>query len=107
MIVEAVVSGPVLMVEVRPLVVMLDVVAQRRGMNRSENDAWIEAIRVKLADVGVVSVRAFVMNVVVLNKKLKACGHRELHERTLNQLLAEACEMVMGPEEEDEDAAVM
>ena len=106
MIVEAIISGPVRM-EVWPLVVMLDVVAQRRGMNRGDNDAWVEAVRAKLADVGVETLRQFVMSVLVLNKKLRARHHRELHETTLNQLLAEVCKMLMGPEVENEEADVM
>jgi hypothetical protein len=108
LVVEVVTSGPgQVVVGVRPLEVVLDVVAQKRGMKRSDNNAWVEAVRAKLADVGVVTLRQFVMNVLVLNQKLRARHHRELHETTLNQVLAEVCEMVMGPEVVDEEAGIM
>jgi hypothetical protein len=89
--------------DTRPLVVVLDVVAQKRRMSRAANDAWVETVRAKLEDVGVVTVWDFLLNVVMLNKKLKDRSHRELHVTMLKMMLAEVVEVVMGPEESDEE----
>ena len=96
-----------LIVSVRPLVVLLDVVAQKRRMSRDANNAWVGAVAAKLEDIGVSTLRDFVRYSVVVNKRLKARGHREWHETTLMILLEEVCLMVMGPEEVDEDEALM
>ena len=108
LIAEARLDGPGrLVVVVRPLVVLLDVVAQKRGMSRDANDAWVGAVAAKLEDIGVRTLRDFVRSAVVVNQRLKRRGHRELHETTLLLLLEEICLMVMGPEEADEDDALM
>jgi hypothetical protein len=39
----------------------------------------------------------------MINKKLKDRSHRELHVLTLNMILAEIVELVMGAEESDEE----
>jgi hypothetical protein len=97
-------DDPVLqLIVARPLVAILDVVAQRRGMRRSSINAWVEAVRSKLEDIGVVSLREFLTNILVLNRNLRARQHAVLHETTLTMILVEVCEMVMGPEDEMED----
>ena len=89
-------------VEVEPMVVVLGLVARRRGMSRSDGDAWVDAVQAKLVDVGVLGLRQFVINAVRLNAMLVARGHRALHGTTLRMMLEEVCDMVMGPEEPNE-----
>jgi sulfur transfer complex TusBCD TusB component (DsrH family) len=88
-----------LVVVVRPLLIMLDGVAMKSRDSQAEKDAWVKAMDAKLQDVGVLSLREFVMKVVVINKKLIARGHQALHETELMMMMAEVCDMVMGPEE--------
>jgi hypothetical protein len=48
----------------------------------------------KLKDVGVVTVKDFVVAVLVLNQRLERAGHWWLHEPTLQAMLKEAVDMV-------------
>jgi hypothetical protein len=89
--------------DTRPLAVVLDVVTQKRKMTTAASEAWVQTVMDKLEDIGVTTVRDFLLNAVMINKKLKDRSHRELHVSTLNLILAEIVELVMGAEEPDEE----
>jgi hypothetical protein len=57
-------QGNALSVGLQPVVVMLEKVAFKKKMFGPAGDAWVEAVRSKFADVGVLSLRGFVQNVL-------------------------------------------
>ena len=81
----------------QPMVGMLEMVAFKKKMIGPDGDAWVEAVQTKLADIGVVSLRDFVRQVLDVNRKLHNAGHRKIHRTTLNMMLKEVCEMVILP----------
>ena len=82
------------------MVGMLEMVAFKKEMIGPTGGAWVEVIRSKLADVGVLSLRDFVCDVLRINRKLRNAGHSVLHQTTLNMMLREVFEMLFGPDEE-------
>jgi hypothetical protein len=93
-------QGNGLLVGFQPMVGMLEMVAFKKNMVGPPGDAWVEAMRLKLADIGVVSLRDFVRKVLKVNRKLRDSGHSMLHQTTLNMMLREVCDMLFGPDEE-------
>jgi hypothetical protein len=89
--------------DMRPLAVVLDVVTKKRKMSKAAGEAWIQTVMEKLEDIGVTTVRDFLLNVVIINKRLRDRSHRELHVTTLKLIMAELVELVMGAEESDEE----
>ena len=87
----------VLSVGFQPLVEMLGMVASKKKMVGPVGDAWVDAVRSKFADIGVLSLRDFVRDVLVINRRLRTAGHSALHQTTLNILLGETCEMLFAP----------
>lgn len=85
---------------VQPMVGMLEMVAFKKRMVGPVGDAWVEAVRSKFADVGVLSLRDFVKHVLGVNRRLHNAGHSMLHQTTLNMMLSEVCEMLFGPDGE-------
>ena len=81
----------------RPLVVMLEMVAAKKGKVGGAADSWVEEVQVKLEDVGVLELRDVVRYVLVLNRRLANNGHRQLHQTTLNLMLREVCDMLVWP----------
>jgi hypothetical protein len=81
-----------------PLVGMLEMVAFKKNMVGPMLEAWVEAVRSKFADVGVLSLRDFVQDVLGINRKLHDAGHSVLHRTTLNMMLREVCDMLFGIE---------
>jgi hypothetical protein len=79
---------------------MLEMVAARRGLNGVEGAEWGEAVRAKLEDVGVHTLRDFLRTALTLNRTLAGSGHRPMHHTTLNMMLMEICDMVFGPLED-------
>ena len=79
------------------LVGMLEMVAARKGLNGVEGEEWVEAVRAKLEDVEVHTLRDFMGTALTLNRTLAGCGHRQMHHTTLNMMLMEVCEMMFGP----------
>jgi hypothetical protein len=78
---------------------MLEEVAHRKNMTGAVAEAWVEAVRDKFAEVGVVTLRDFIVNVLVINKRLHAAEYSVLHRTTLNMMLSEVAEMMYGPQE--------
>jgi hypothetical protein len=73
---------------------MLEVVADKLGMTGIPGERWIDAVLVKLNDVGVETVKDFMIGVLTVNRRLIAARHRPLHEMTLEAMLIEANEMM-------------
>jgi hypothetical protein len=69
------------------VVVMLEKVAFKKKIVGPAGDAWVEAVRSKFADVGVLSLRGFVQNVLKINRELHDAGHSMLHHTTLKIML--------------------
>jgi hypothetical protein len=90
----------VLPVGFEPMVGMLEMVAAKKKMLGAEGDAWVEAVRSKFEDIGVVTLRDFVRHVLALNRRLHNAGHSMLHQTTLSLMLREVGDMMFGPEEE-------
>ena len=88
-------QDPVLPEGFQPLVGMLEMVAFKNKMLGAEGDAWVQAVRSNLEDVGVVTLQDFVRHVLNLNRKLRNAGHGELNRTTLNLMLSEVCDMVV------------
>ena len=82
----------------QPMVGMLEMVAFKKKMVGPVGDSWVEAVRSKLADIGVVNLRDFVSGVLSINRDLHRAGHIVLHETTIKMMLKEICEMLFGPE---------
>jgi hypothetical protein len=82
----------------QPMVGMLEMVAFKKNMVGPAGDAWVEAVRSKLADIGVVNLRDFVSGVLSINRDLYRAGHVVLHDTTIKMMLKEICEMLFGPE---------
>ena len=61
--------------DTRPLTVVLGEVTQKREMTTAASEAWIQTVRDKLEDIGVTTVRHFLVNAVMINKKLKDRSH--------------------------------
>jgi hypothetical protein len=83
-----------------PMVGMLEMVAFKKNMIGTVADAWVEAMRSKFADVGVLSLHDFVRYVLRINRMLRNADHSVMHQTTLNMILREVCDMLFGPEEE-------
>ena len=64
-----------------------------------ERGVWVEAVLAKFADVGVETLRDFVVAVLTINKSLTRRGHSRMHNITLEVMLVEVCEMLFGPKE--------
>ena len=90
----------VLPVDFQPMVGMLDMVAFKKNMVGAEADEWVEAVRSKLEDIGVITLRDVVRCALMMNRRLRNAGHSILHQTTLNLMLNEVCDMVFGPIEE-------
>ena len=90
----------VLPADFQPVVGMLEMVAFKKKMLGAEGDAWVEAVRAKLADIGVVELRDFVRHVLVINRRLHDKGHIMLPETTLSMMLREVSDMMFGPDPE-------
>ena len=90
----------VLPVGFQPMVGMLEMVAFKKKMLDAAGDAWVEAVRSKFADIGVVTLHDFIRNVLMINRQLHNAGHNMLHQTTLNLMLKEVSDMVFGPDEE-------
>jgi hypothetical protein len=83
---------------------MLNEMAFKRRMTRSDGDMWVKSVQAKLEDVGVETVRDFIHDMLVLNRRLQVSGHWQLHDSTLNMILVEVCVMaVFGPEDEEDE----
>jgi hypothetical protein len=95
-----VVHVDVLLVGFQLMVGMLEMVAFKKKMVDAAGDAWVEAVRSKFADIGVVTLRDFVRDILVINRRLHNAGHIMLHQTTLNLMLKEVSDMVFGPDEE-------
>jgi hypothetical protein len=92
-------QGNGLPVDFQPMVGMLEMVAFKKEIHGHTGEAWVEAMRSKLADIGVVTLRDLVREVLEINRKLRDAGHSVLHRTTLNMMLREVCEMLFGPGE--------
>jgi hypothetical protein len=84
---------------VGPLVAVLNTVASRKLMSGAEAEAWVEAVRSKLEDIGVESIEDFVRGIILLNRDLMRSGNRQLHATTVDMMLEEAMAMVEWPAE--------
>jgi hypothetical protein len=82
----------------QPLIGMLEMVAFKKNMVGPVLEAWVEAVRSKFADVGVLGLRDFVQDVLGINRRLHDAGHSMLHHTTLNMMLREVCDMLFGIE---------
>ena len=82
------------------LVSVLGTVAYKARKTPTEAEAWVEAVRAKLEDIGIESVRDFVTEVLVINHRLKIGGHRQLHHTTKKMMWDEICEILFGVEPE-------
>jgi hypothetical protein len=80
------------------MVGMLEMVAFKKKMVGPVGDSWVEAVRSKFADIGVLNLRDFVSGVLSINRDLHRAGHIMLHETTIKMMLKEVCEMLFGPE---------
>ncbi len=93
-------QGNVMPVGFQPMVGMLEMVAFKKKMAGPVLDAWVESVRSKFADVGVLSLRDFVQSMLKINRMLRNADHSVMHQTTLNMMLREVCDMVFGIEEE-------
>jgi hypothetical protein len=82
----------------QPMVGMLEMVAFKKKMVGPVGDSWVEAVRSKFADIGVLNLRDFVSGVLSVNRDLHRAGHVMLHDTTIKMMLKEICEMLFGPE---------
>ena len=67
----------------QPMVGMLEMVAFKKKMIGPVGDAWVEAVRSKFADVGVLNLSDFMCGVLDINRDLHRAGHSMLHETTI------------------------
>ena len=88
----------VLPVNFQPMVGMLEMVAFKKKILGAEGEQWVEAVRSKLEDIGVVTLRDVVRCALMINRRLRNAGHSVLHQTTLNLMLNEVCDMVVGLE---------
>jgi hypothetical protein len=72
---------------------MLEVVAHRLRMPGIVGEVWVDEVLASMNDVGIFTIRQFVMHVMTLNERLAIGGHPELSPETINAMLHEACEM--------------
>jgi hypothetical protein len=79
-----------------PFRMMLEMVAVKKGMNGNEAAVWVDAVRIKLALVGFISVRDFVEGQLSINRKLHAAGMKQMHYVTLELMAREIAEMLWG-----------
>ena len=86
-------------IEIPDMVLMLQSVAAKRGKVGKVAETWVEEVRAKFEDVGVVTIRDFVCYALVLQTRLNLAGHRMLHHSTHNMMLREVSDMFFGPEE--------
>ncbi len=96
----AVVQVNVLPEDFQPMVGMLEMVAFKKKMLGAEGDAWVEAVRSKFENIGVVTLRDFVRDVLAINRRLHNAGNSMLHQTTLSMMLREVCDMIFGPDAE-------
>jgi hypothetical protein len=96
----AVVQVNVLPEDFQPMVGMLEMVAFKKKMLGAEGDAWVEAVRSKFENIGVVTLRDFVRDVLVINRRLHNAGNSMLHQTTVSMMLREVCDMIFGPDAE-------
>jgi hypothetical protein len=78
----------------QPMIGMLEMVAFKKMMTGPAADAWVEAVRSKFADIGVLSLRDFVRNILKINRMLRDADHVVMHQTTLNMMLREVCDML-------------
>ena len=77
---------------------VLGTVANKMRMTPCEVGSWVEAVRNKLEDIGIESVRDFVTDILVINNTLRIGGHRQLHRTTLKMIWIEVTEILFGTE---------
>jgi hypothetical protein len=87
--------------------VMVVILAHNWDLVGLDLKSWIDAVMLKLIDVGVVSLMNFIVGVLDLILRFERAGHRRFHGSTLQAMMAEAGEMVfrgeaVGPESEVE-----
>ena len=81
------------------LVLMLQMVAMKKGKDGKVAATWVEEVRAKFEDVGVSNIREFIHYALVLQRRLAYAGHRMLHQTTLNMMLREVSNMYFAPDE--------
>ena len=77
--------------------VIVEIVAEERGLLGTARDGWVVAVTENLEDVGVGTSVDFIRMALGVNQLLKASDHQRLHERTVVALMEAACESVLGP----------
>jgi hypothetical protein len=80
------------------MIVMLRTVAGRKGLLDNAAESWVDAVFDKLGDVGVETLRDFVTDVIILNKRLLTLGHQKMHKTTLNMMLEETASVLQWPD---------
>jgi hypothetical protein len=88
------------MVAFIPLWGMLEMVAFKRGLRGIGAEVWVQVVFSNLGDVGVHTLREFMVSVLTVNKKLADSGHCCLEAKMLTMMMAEGGEMMCGPEDE-------
>jgi hypothetical protein len=76
---------------------MLDNVAMARGFTGMTGEDWADAIQTKFEDVGITSLRDFMVLAALVNRMLQSSGHRMLHHTTLVRMMRTSVDMVLGP----------
>ena len=80
------------------LQLLVEAAAKTFGYTGVAGKGWIVAVVDKLRDMGVDTWTDFIRTVLVTNKQLEVGGHRRLHQKTMEVLLKEACDLVFGVE---------
>jgi hypothetical protein len=80
---------------------VIELVGALRGQSGVEGVIWVDAVLLKLNDIGVKSVRDFISSVLTVNSRLERNGHRQMHTITLTSMLSQACELIFEDESED------
>jgi hypothetical protein len=80
------------------MTVMLRAVAERKGLLDNAAEGWVDAVFDKFGDIGVDTLRDFVTDVVVLNKRLLTLGHTRMHKTTLSMMLEETASVLQWPD---------
>jgi hypothetical protein len=86
----------------------LEVVAFKCSFFDAKGDGWVEFVAEKLLDIGVMTLRDFVLSVLNVNGMLENNVHRRgLHQATLNMMLSEVYDVMWESEAGKEELVLL
>ncbi len=69
-------------------------VATRRGISARNAESWVTAVKSKLKDIHVTTVRGTMENIFALNRALQKQTHTQFHHKTLNAMAREGVDII-------------